>query len=191
MEKIIEISKKYILDDDFDRLMDYLEQMRNLFSGDDSSIKIQRHKIDITNNNDKNYIEFDSVEKIEVREECLFPYLEYLLNIYRSYANSPNCIINPVVKLEPEYNYMEISVDNIVVVINNQLVEVLFNLLKERGLLNGYSVYSSVDKYTHIKKSNGFLTIDELMFNFYNNNQLSNIKKLNKKKENKKICKNK
>ena len=185
MEKIIEISKKYILDDDFDRLVNCLEQMRILFLGNDSSLKIEKHKIDITKNNDKNYIEFDGVEKIEVREECLLSYLEYLLSIYKNYAVSPNCIINPVVKLEPKYSYMEISVDDIAVVIKNDLVENLFNTLKESGLLNGYSVYSSIDKYKSIKKSNGFLNIDELMFNFYNNKELNNIKKLSKKKQSK------
>ena len=40
----------------------------------------------------------------------------------------------------------------IVVVIKNDLVENLFNALKETGLLNGYSVYSSIDKYKYIKK---------------------------------------
>lgn len=185
MEQIIEISKKYILDDDFDRLINYLEQMKNLFLSNDSSLKIEKHKIDMTKNNDKNYIEFDGVEKIEVKEECLFPYLEYLLSIYKNYSDSPNCIINPTVKLEPKYSYMEISVDDIVVVIKNDLVENLFNTLKESGLLNGYSVYSSIDKYKSIKRSNGYLTSDELMFNFYNNNELNNIKKLSKRKQNK------
>lgn len=171
MEKLKEISKKYILDDDFERLMEVLDKLEKSFKNEPVDV-MKKHLIEIIKNENGQYIEFDSIEKVEIEDSKIIPYLEYVLKVYKSIAENPNCIIKPVVKIEPKYNFMEIVVDDIKIVVKNETVENIFLSIKNSNLIDCYSVYSSEEKYRKINTCDYCLSPDEFGFNIYNQFEL-------------------
>lgn len=128
MERIKEISKKYILDDDFEGLMDILDKLKKSFKNESVDI-MKKHLIKITKIENEYFIEFDNIEKVKIEESNILPYLEYLLQIYKDTAKNPNCIIKPVIKIKPNYNYMQIVVVDVKIKIKNAIiVYLLMNL---------------------------------------------------------------
>lgn len=178
MEKIKEISRKYILDDDFERLMDVLDKWKKSFKNESVDV-MKKHLVEITKIENEHSIEFDNTEKVKIKESNILPYLEYLLQIYKDTAKNPNCIIRPVIKIEPNYNYMQIVVDDVKIEIKNEMVDSIFESLKNSSLIDSYSVYSSDEKYQKIKKYNYCLSPDEFGFQFYREFEMPKIEKTN------------
>lgn len=164
IEKIKEISRKYILEDVYDRLMSI-------------SNKFKQHLIEITTIENECFIEFDRTEKIKTEESNIVPYLEYVLQIYKETSDNPNCMIMPVIKIESNSNYMQIEIDDVRIVIKSERVDSIFTSLKNSGLIDSYSVYSSEVKYQKIKKCNYCLSIDEFGFNLYKELEVPKIEK--------------
>lgn len=178
MEKIKEISRKYILEDDFDRLMNSLNKLKQLYSGNNVDV-IEKHFIEITTIGNECLIDFDRTEKVKTKESNIVPYLEYILQIYKETADNQNCMTTPVIKIESNSNYMQIVVDDVRIDIKNEKIDSIFTSLKNSGLIDSYSIYSSEEKYQKIKKLNYCLSPDEFGFNFYKKLEVPKIKKEN------------
>ena len=101
------------------------------------------------------------------------------MQIYKDTSENPNCIIKPVIKIEPNYNYLQIVVDDVRIEIKNEMIDSIFQSLKNSGLIDNYSVYSSDEKYQKIKKCNYCLSPDEFGFQFYKEFEMSKIEKTN------------
>ena len=178
MESIKQISRKYIIDDDYKRLLRALDGFTELFASSEATLAevLKKHLVEITEEDGSFYIEFDKAEKIVVSEENIFPYLEYVLGIYKSYVENPNST-RPIVKVEPQINYMEICVDDARVVVKTSQVDIIFKSLLVNGLIDSYSIYSSDEKYQRIKKSNYCLSLDEFGVSIYKQFELPKIEK--------------
>ncbi len=174
MEKIKEISRKYILDDPFDRMRDILEQFKQFVSGDPTGV-MKKHFVEITEEQNEYFIEFDKIEKVQIEKTNILPYLEYVLNIYKTHAKRQNPTVISLVKIEPNYSYMQIQIDDIIITIKIEMVESIFESLKNSGIIDNYSVYSSEEKYQKIKKIDYSLSPDEFNFLFYKEFELPQI----------------
>lgn len=178
MESIKQISKKYILDDDVDRLMRVLNKLKRPYSKDSVDV-VKKHLIEITKIENEHFIEFDNTEKVKIGGSNILSYLEYVLQIYKEISENPNCIPKPVIKIEPNSNYISIIVDDIRIDMRNELVDSIFTSLKNSGLIDNYSVYSSDKKYEKIKKCDYCLSFDEFGFQFYKEFEISKNEKTN------------
>ena len=67
MEKLKEISRKYILDDPFDRMRDILDQFIQFVSGDSTRV-MKKHFVEITEEQKEYFIEFDKIEKVQIEK---------------------------------------------------------------------------------------------------------------------------
>lgn len=180
MEKIKEISRKYILEDDTERLLEILKKVKIVFSNNKEDVNVyESHLIEIATDKDGPYIEFDNTEIVRTEESNIIPYLEYVLNIYKSSSENPNCIISPVIKIEPSYNYMQIVVDDIKITIKDKNIDNIFMSLKNSGLIDSYSVYSSQEKYQKIKKCDYCLSGDQFGFLLYTQVEVPEFEKTN------------
>ena len=175
MERIKEVSRKYILDDPFDRMRDILEQLKQLCSGD-STKAMKKHFVEITEEQNEYFIEFDKIEKVLIEKTNILPYLEYVLNIYKTHAKRPNPTVRSLIKIEPNYSYMQIQIDDIIITIKIEMIESIFESLKNSGIIDNYSVYSSEEKYQKLKKIDYILSPDEFNFLFYKEFELPQIK---------------
>ena len=178
MEKLKEISRKYILDNDDERLMDALDRLGKVFKNEPVD-GMREHLIEITKIENEHFIEFDNTEKVKIKESNILPYLEYILQIYKGASKNPKFIIGPLIKIEPNHNYMQIVVDDAQIIVKNEMVESLFDSLKNSGLIDNYSVYSSDEKYQKIKKCDYCLSPDEVAFHFYRDFEILEIEKTN------------
>lgn len=174
MERIKEISRKYILDDDFKRLMDVLDKLGKSFKNESVDL-MKKHLVEITEEQKEYFIEFDKIEKVQIEKTNILPYLEYVLNIYKTHAKRQNPTVISLVKIEPNYNYMQIQIDDIIITIKIEMVESIFESLKNSGIIDNYSVYSSEEKYQKIKKIDYSLSPDEFNFLFYKEFELPQI----------------
>lgn len=174
MERLKEISRKYILDDDFERLMDSFDKLEKSFKNEQVDVT-NEHLIEITKIENEHFIEFDNIEKVKIEEKNILPYLEYVLQIYKDSSNNPNYIIGPLIKIEPNYNYMQIIVYDAKINVKSEKVVGLFESLKNNGLIDNYSVYSSEEKYQKIKKCDYCLSPDEVAFHFYRDFEVPEI----------------
>lgn len=74
---------------------------------------------------------------------------------------------------------MQIVVADVKIEMKSEMVDSIFESLKNSGLIDNYSVYSSDKNYQKIEKCNYCLSPDEFGFHFYREFEIPKIEKTN------------